>query len=432
VTGYKMRKILTTNEDADSNSISWSFIDLTKDSSNWFDAVDGYNLFSFDKTKGYWVYLEDSPDTTFDNFPAGTDSQALSVTTIYNHVFVNDTGSRSNPNNYTTTNYISSMGVQVALSDGLGTIYADSNLIDRAVVTLGNGMNSETFNMTKSGNQYVASIDEIQNLGSSPTLELNATLFTADNFSATASKVIDNVPPTRPIVNVTNGDLTSATITSSADTVIFRAYSGDVDMAGTNLIDGNISASNGQATINVCSMAQSFNTNVGSYRFIAVDNENMNYGLVSNIGYLDTADYNATIYPIYKDGSILTVQNDQNDSISDDYNGSCESIGEASTDHGVALKGEDGYTVSVAYGRKDTTFAQTSANDLKTVDLKVDDTKVAQIQFDGATYGSSDIFLMYYDGRIYSTNFGVLAGQDGDAAYFTENNITMLTGQTIQ
>ena len=424
ITGYKVRKILTTNEDADGSSISWNFIDLTKSAGDWFDAEDGYNLFSFDKEKGYWVYLENTADTTFDNFPKGTDSTALTVTTTYNHSFVNDTNSSSNPNNYTTTNYISNIAVQVDVSD-----ISDTSLIDRAVAKF----NGKEYKMTQSGNLYTTTIEEVQNLGSSSTLDLNATLFTSDNFPATVSKVIDNSAPTRPTLTLNSRTLTDVTLTSSADTVYFHAYSGDVDMAGTNLVEGNISASNGQATFNLCSKAESFNSNIGHYRFTAVDNANMSYGLISDIGYLNSSDYNATIYPIYKDSSILTVTGDTKDSLPMDYNSSCETTGTASaTDHGVELKGVDGYTVTVAFETNSSTFATAATANLKTVDLKVDGTKVAQIKFDGGTYkNSGQVFLMQYNGNIYSTDFNTLSGQDGDAAYFTDTNITMLTGQTI-
>ncbi|HIC09868.1 MAG TPA: hypothetical protein EYO61_00725, partial [Campylobacterales bacterium] len=92
LTGYKAKKILTTSEDADGDSFSWKFIDLTKDYSNWFNPADSYNLFTFDKTKGYWVLLEDIDQNYFGNFQAGTDSPNLSVNIVYNHSFVNWTG----------------------------------------------------------------------------------------------------------------------------------------------------------------------------------------------------------------------------------------------------------------------------------------------------------------------------------------------------
>jgi len=423
ITGYKVRKMLTTNEDADGSSISWNFIDLTKNPDNWFEEQDAYNLFSFDKEKGYWVYLENVTDTSFNGFTAGTDSPDLTVTTTYNHSFVNDTNNSSSPYNYTTTNYISSISVQVDVG-GL----ADTSVIDRAVAQF----NGEIYKLSKSGNQYTGTIDDVTDLTGS-SLDLNATLFTQDSFSATASKVIDNTPPTRPTVTVSSGDLTNVTLESSIDTVYFHTYSGDVDIAGTNLVDGNISASNGQASgYNLCSKAKSFSTNIGAYRFIAVDNANMSYGLVSDIGYLDSSDYNATIYPIYKNGSVLNATGGTSDSISVDYNSTCGNTGVASTDHAVELKAESGYDLMAAFEANTTTFAVVGASSIKTVDLKIDGTKVGQLVFDGDHYkNSGQVFLLQYNGNIYNTTFDVLKAHDGDEVNFTDTNITMLTGQTI-
>ena len=421
LTGYKAKKILTTSEDADGGSFSWKFIDLTKDYSDWFNPVDSYNLFTFNKTKGYWVYLDDIDQNYFGNFQAGTDSPNLSVNIVYNHSFVNWTGDINSSSNFTTKNYISSMMIAVDVSD-----IPDISVIDRVVADfLG-----YKFRLERYGNLYTTSGDEILDLGDSPTIDLNVTLFTRDHFSAVLSKVIENTPPTRPTITVTNGDLSSVEINTSNNGVAFAVYSGYVDSVGTNLVQSGISVVSSKARIDLCSLAQDFNSNLGAYRFVASTNSNMSYGLVSDIGYID--EYNSTFYPIYKNGSILSVNGDEVDSISTDYNSSCGKVGDASSDYGVKLTGEAGKSVKVAFKAKNTNFEAVSVNDIKTVELKVDGVKVGTIQFDGYTYSSSnDILLMEYNNRIYKTDFGILTNLDTNSCNFTDVNISMLEGQAI-
>jgi hypothetical protein len=115
-----------------------------------------------------------------------------------------------------------------------------------------------------------------------------------------------------------------------------------------------------------------------------------------------------------------------------DYNSSCETSGTAeTTDHAVQLTG-NGYDVVVAFEANITEFSGVGPSALRSVDLEVDGTKVAQLLFDGDHYkNAGQKFLMQYDGNIYSTGFDVLKGGDGSSVDFTDDNITMLTGQTI-
>jgi hypothetical protein len=415
----KIKKILSTNENATSGSIGWSFIDLTKSSDNWFDQKDSYNLFSFDKTKGYWVYLEEANTTIRELVEPFETNGSISLSLTYNHSFINDTGSASTYN-YTTTNILTDGTISVDVSS-----ISDTTLIDRAVATIG----GNEIPLSKSGNQYTANIEEITSLSSG---DVNVTLFTADNFPATISTTINTTPPTRPSATISDAQALTLELNSSSSTVYFYAYKGDVDTAGTNLVEENITASNGVGSYNLCPDVN-FSTNIGAYRFIAMDNANMSNALVSDIGYIGS-EYNATFYPIYKNSSILSVTNAATDIKPTDYNSTCG--GNTSTsDHGVQLDGVDGYTVTIAFETEDTTLAEAAPADLKEVDLQVDGTKVAHIKFDSGSYSGTDLFLMQYDNNgnkiIYSTQFKVLIGADASSVNFTDDNITMLSGQSI-
>jgi len=431
VAKMKVRKILGTNENASSGDISWNFIDLTKNSDSWFNAKDQYSLFSFDKTKGYWVYLEeDIPAiTSFDN------DLALTVDLQYDHKFINDTNDSTSVYNYTTTNVVRKGTITVDISK-----IADASAIDRAVARVGNN----EIVLSQSGNTYTADFSEYElgSLGSKATTDINVTFFTADSFTRTISLAMDNQKPTRPAMAVTNADLKSVAITSSTDAVAFYTYNGDINdsspASGGTLIEGNISD---VASYNLCAAATSFSSSVGSYRVIAVDKDdvtsinyqgNIDYNRVSDIGYLDT-NYSAVIYPIYKNASILSVDATATpDAISTDYDTSCTALTTANaSDHAVELTSING-TVVIAFEKNVSTFANTAPSALKLVTLAVNGNDVAKIKFDGDHYkNAGQKFLMYYNSRIYSTGWDQLLGADGGTAYFTENNKTMMTGQTI-
>ena len=442
ISGMKVRKILGTNEEQDSNEISWNFIDLSKDTDEWFNATDQYSLFSFDKTKGYWVYLEAATVTSFNGFNDDGDSSEITLDLTYHHKFTNDTNDTDSKYNYTTTNIVSAGTISVDISG-----MTDSSAIDRAVATL----NGNDISLTASGNNYVGSFSEYElgSLGTSSTSDFNVTFFTADSFSKSAGIQIDNEKPTKPTLTVAGGDLKSVTLTSSADTSYFYVYSGDVNdsspASGGTLVEANITASGGTATYNLCSGAKTFGSNVGGYRVIAIDSDtassisypgNIDYNRVSDMGYLDENNYSAVFYPIYKNASILSVTDTATpDSFPMDYNSSCESSGTASTtDHAVRLTSIADYDVTIAFEANITEFSNTSPSALKTVNISVDSVEIAQLQFDGLHYKNvGQKFLLNYGGNIYSTRWWELnqSATAGKTLDFTDLNKTMLTGQTI-
>jgi hypothetical protein len=301
--------------------------------------------------------------------------------------------------------------------------------------------------MTKSGNQYTADFSEYElgSLGDGNTTDVNITFFTSDRLSKTVSISMDNQAPTRPAL-ATAGDLKSVTLTSSDDTKYFYAYSGDINdsspASGGTLVESNITASNGKATFNLCSAATSFSTNVGAYRFTAVDSDtatslsyagDIDYNRVSDIGYLDDTNYSATIYPIYKNASILSVTDTATpDSLPSDYNSSCENTGISTTDHAVKLTSINDADVVIAFEKNVSEFSNAAPADLVTVNLAVDNTEVAQVLFDSSKYkNAGQKFLMQYDGKIYSTGWQVIDSNESGTINFTDSNVTMLTGQTI-
>ena len=69
---------------------------------------------------------------------------------------------------------------------------------------------------------------------------------------------------------------------------------------------------------------------------------------------------------------------------------------------------------------------------LKDVNLSVDGTTVAEVKSDGDHYkNAGQKFLLYYGEKIYSTSWKTMLNSDGSEVEFTEDNITMLSGQTI-
>jgi hypothetical protein len=439
--GKKVRKILTTNENADDGSISWSFIDLSKSPSDWFDQKDGYDLFSFDKTKGYWVYIENTEPTT--NF--GDLTQATTtLTLIYDHYFTGFVSATSTQN-YTTTNAIK-RGI---LTVDIGNTGMDTTAIDKVYANIG----GHKIELTQSGNQYTGEFSEYD-LGelTGDTVDVNITFFDTDRFGKTVSLSFDNAAPVRPTVDLSGKtDLTNLTLTSSSDTMYFYAYSGEINnsspASGGTLAEANISDNPGTAsataTVNLCAMAPSFNTNMGDFRFIAIDYDTassvgyegqIDYNRVSDIGYL--VDYNSTFYPVYKNASILAPKDGESASVPYDFNSSCENPNgsgtQASTDHGVEVADEsDGATILVAYPTGDSEFSTTAAADLKELDINVSGTKIAHVKFDSSTYTGSQVFLLYYNSKIYSTTFGILSANDGGSVNLTDENVTMFPGQII-
>jgi len=428
VSGKKVRKILSTNEKLSDGSISWNFIDLTKSSDKWFNAQDQYSLFSFDKTKGYWVYLEE------EDVPAFKGDLNLTVDLQYDHKFTNDTNDSTSKYNYTTTNVVRKGTITVDISD-----IADSSAIDRAVAKVGN----HKITLAQSGNTYTADFSEYElgSLGDKNTTDINVTFFTTDSFTKTISLAMDNSAPTRPVMNPITADLTSVTFTSSAD-VVLNIYSGDINdsspASGGTLIETNVTF-----PYNLCAAATNFSTNLGSYRVIAIDKDsatskdypnNIDYNRVSDIGYLDENNYSSVIYPIYKNASILKTTSNSTDSIPKDFDSSCETLSTANaSDHGVELIGIDGIgDVIVAFEKNTSLFATIGASALRTVTLDVNGSDVAKLRFDGDHYQfAGQKFLMFYKGAIYSTGWNDLNNSDGGTAYFTDSNITMLKDQTI-
>jgi len=430
-TGKKVVKILSTDESATKTDLGWNFVDLTKSKDKWFDKKDSYSLFSFDVTKGYWVYLKTFP-IPFE----GLNSYKLSVNIIYDHKFLNDTNDSTNSNNYTSSNIIRNLSVAVDLAN----IDLGYN-IDR-VVTLING---REYLMTQSGNQYTVDIENIKTLGDNPTADINVSFFATDGRHRTTGIQVDNQKPNRPTVTIVSSDLRNVTFNSSADTRFFFLYSGDIKetspTSGGTLVEANISATNGSAeNINLCAKAKNFNSNLGAYRILAMDTDDassqsypatIDYNRVSDIGYLISDNYNASVYPIYKNGAILSVAPDETDSIPVLFDENCSLAGDLSTDQAVELIGGN-YNIKVAFPQKKVRFAYMAPGGLKDVNISVYNRNIAEIKFDGDSYYSSDdIFLLEYNGEIYKTTWDILVRADGSNINFTDENISMVPGQTI-
>ncbi len=415
-TNLKVKKVLSTNENS-SGSLGWNFVDLTKDNTEWFDATDSYNLFSFEKEKGYWVYLIN------DGSQPGDIAGKVTISGIlYDHDILNDTA--SNTDDYTTVNAIRDGAITVDVT-GL----ANASFIDRGIATIG----GKEISLTPSGNRWTANFSEysLGNLGSG-TLNVTATLFTKENFYTTASTSFDKSIPAKPTTSLTNGDTRTVAIVGSTGVTNYL-YSTDINESDLtkNKLDSNFSTG-----YNLCAKASSFSTDLGAYRMISVSGTGeFNKNPASGSGRFGDA-YNDVFYPIYKNASIVGVDaTTTSNSVSKSYDATCQSttiVDNGNT--GFTLVGNNGNSVTISY-ETNTSIATDglSPNDIKIVQVKVDGTHVATINFDGRLYAStsSKYVFVNYAGAIYRTTLAALHNADGGSINFTSSNIYMTTGQVI-
>jgi hypothetical protein len=414
--GLKVKKLLTTNERANTSGMSWNFTDLTKDSSEWFDATDSYSLFSFEKEKGYWVYLTNGGDQL------GDLAGKLSITNvIYDHELTNNTGVTAT--SYQTINTIRSGTISVDTSS-----LTNGDLVNRGFATMG----SYKIALTESGTRWVANFSEYTtgNLGTGD-INVTATLFTPSSFSATTSTNLSKAIPTKPSIVLTNGDTRTVAITSTPG-AINKIYSTDLNETDLtkNLVDGNVSS-----TFNLCKVALSYSTSFENYKAVSVAGE-FNKAPVSDISLLGDSSSD-TFYPIYKNSSIITIDGTtSSSSTSKSYNSSCEINSTLPTNVGFTLKSVSGETNSITVAYETNASVTTnglSPTDIKIVQLKVADQHIATLEFDGRLYPSISTKYVFidYSGAIYRTTQSALNSADGSYINLSSGDIYMTTGQKI-
>jgi hypothetical protein len=477
---YKITKILSTNEHKD--AISWNFIDLTKYNTGWFDDNDPYNIFSFHGEKGYWVFLDGGYTNPLSGLSSGEDTTAnggLASTDItsavfkYNHEFTGDVNSTASSPNDETINWKKgyTMTTTNTLYDGTVVVdvsnMVDASKVDRAVLTI----DGESVPMIQSGNEYTATFSEyeLEDFGTDATLDVNISFFTSDYFSKTIGLILDNEAPTRPSFTINDVYLTDVTFTSSADTIYFHVYEGDINDSNplstavntaNTLVDSNILADGaGVATgYNFCATVQEFNDNLGNYQFIAVDGTtnsgyvdgspyygDIQYNRVSNVGYIPDSNNS---YAIYKNASIYQVPAGATDRIPVLYGSDCktDSVTQlVNDDYGVSATSLNGaeFNMSIETNSSVPALAETGVGSISDVQIAVDNNIIGRIQFNsGGDYYSNhnQPVLIAYNGSIYKTDFAILesnstlrsgvAGSQG-IINLSDANKTLLTGQSI-
>jgi hypothetical protein len=465
---YKVTKVLTTNEHKD--KISWSFIDMTKYSSGWFDDNDPYNIFSFDGEKGYWVFLDGGQTNPLDGIDAGDITSAIYS---YAHEFTGDINSTASSPDDETINEKSNMMTTVStMYNGVVKVdvsdMIDASKVDRAVLTVA----GEKVPMSQSGNEYTATFSEylLDKLGNASTYDVNVSFFTTDFFSKTIGMVLDNEQPTRPSISINNPYLTDTTLTSSTDTAYFHVYKEDINDSkplshlvntANTLVDYNVTATDGvAATYNFCSQVEGFNDNLGTYQIIAVDNGhydatsdyygNIYYNRASNVGYIPDSNNS---YPIYKNASIYQIASGGTDRIPVLYDENCTLAATqlVNDDYGVSVKSLNGaeFNMSIETNSSVPALAETGVGALATVKIVVDHTEIGSIQFNRGYYTNhNQPVLIAYNGSIYKTDFQILesnstssdttsgtgstvSGGSLGKIYFTDANKTRLSGQSI-
>jgi hypothetical protein len=472
---YKITKILTTNEH--NSSISWSFLDMTKYSSGWFDDNDPYNIFSFNGEKGYWVFLDGGHSNPLDGIDAGDITSSIFK---YTHEFTGDANSTASSPNDETINWKngSTMTTVNTMYDGSVTVdvgdMVDASKVDRAILEIA----GEKIPMTKSGNEYSASFSEydLGDFGNDSTLDVNVSFFTTDFYSKTIGMVIDNEAPTRPTIAINDPYLTDVTFTSSTDTLYFHLFEGDindskplshitafdtegVDQAVNTMVDSNITADGTTGIVtgyNFCASVRDFNDNLGDYQFVAVDGAlnsgytvggeyygDIYYNRASNVGYIPDSNNS---YPIYKNASIYQIAADGADRIPVLYGSDCktESMTQLENDDygfsATSLNSAE-FNISIETDSSVPALAETGVKSFATVKIAVGEetNEIAKVQFNKNYYSDHDQpFLIAYNGAIYKTDFAILlydstAGNntDMDTVLLEDSNKTNLTGQAI-
>ncbi len=504
--GYKIKSLLTAVDDG-AGAISWKYLDLTTSSDSWFSSMYDFNLFTTEMERGYFALLEQNAAA----------SMALSTNLnieFYQHYNSDSTATGTYDEAGHVDNFFK------------GTLYAsvsgDEGDNSQVVATIQN----RDYPMLNSGNSYTLELSR-ENFPNIAMSDSNITLKAYDEVGniATTSVELNLSAPAKPVIQLFNGKLAFVGTTSS-DLHSFNIYTGRIDdryathpnsgyknlnptndhktvsnetdeygnsandLTETLTIDtidytdgsaglsisnykdttvGKVTKTNSPTyyfmTHKICADASNFDTKNSGWRVVAVDGD----GDLSNSRASDIK-FMSDWYPIYKNASILSVNNSKaTDNLPATYDSDCDKHGEAlEQDNGVVLTTTNTYTivntndynVTIAYDTISTTPTTTvGPANLYSRELCIGATEVAadesigKVQFAKNIYvstlntslSSAKTLLIHYkntqdgDNTIYSTTFDNLyeTGAEDTDCYRLDNAPTvtesdMITmGQTI-
>lgn len=462
-TGYKVQKVLSPVENG-SGSISWSYIDLTKNSSQWFNPVDNYTLFRTDRERGYWVYLEEVEDA---NIVIGgdADSGTFSFKPMYKHSFNNDANVTNGLKSY-------SMLVSSSITTEISGLEQSAGGNSNVQVMI----NGNVIPMSKTGNLYNADAT-VDGLKALPEGELPIDVRVYDeagNYLTKTMTYLDNKKPTTPTLgddstlaatkfSSTDGDGENATGIGA-----YFVYSGDINESNLsqNLVakvfngettiyknsDGVETSKESGDSINLCTVSggktDEFKVETG-WKVFAIDGGTdktnsgvVDYNLVSDLfsigDDLKTTTVEEGWIPIYKGTSILSAGGDTGneiDAIPTNYDLTCTaSATEATVDNGVSLHSVNGAKVAIAYRAGKTNLSNASGvGSIITTYVSDASKNLARITFDGNSYPLDDnnTVAIELGSVIYTTNWSDLNnsgnGYPTTSTTFELNDTTKVT-----
>jgi hypothetical protein len=391
--GFEAKSILTAVDNG-SGSISWKYLDLTTNTSDWFSDLYNFDLFSIEKERGYFVNLSEKGATNLTLTPT------LSLN-FYQH-YNND----NNITGLTTAGNVDNF-FKGTLSARLSNDEGDNSQV---IATIQN----REYPLLKSGDYYSLDLSR-DNFPYLAMSDSNITLTAYDEKGNIESEQIEfNLSsPAKPIVQFFNGKIAFVGTTSS-DLRAFNIYSGRIDdryathpsnsafirnlnpendyktndiayysdnsseLTGKILLNssdynttnsgsiinynsddiGNVTKASNPTyyfmSYNICEDAPDFDTNNSGWRIVSVDGDgDAENSRVSNITFID--DW----YAIYKNASVLRVGKDIRtaDNKPALYGTDCLFDGNRTIDNGVILTDVDETTCTTSCRDAITTIA---------------------------------------------------------------------------
>jgi hypothetical protein len=262
--------------------ISWKQIDVTKDTDEWYDNDDQFELFWTEKEKGYWVYI-DGASTNSLSF----NTPVLSGTTDahFNNYFSSgsSTGTTRNHMNHTLT----------VVANGLTTVGQANSNTDSFELYASIGGALTSFQRSSQDNTFTIPIDshETNGLGFDDG-EITITITAAKGNGEKASTTY-TLDYEKPVISGVSLSSATATVTitngtTAANTI--HVYSGDIN-------DSNYGTSSA--------------THWAGSATVAGDTTDVNLGSMSALAFPTSFESNATAYIDSTTYNTLTEQIDE-------------------------------------------------------------------------------------------------------------------------
>jgi len=413
--GKQAETIITGQTEATAGTfISWKQIDVSKDTSEWYDNDDQFELFWTEKEKGYWVYINGD----------STNDLTINAPTI-------STGSYPHFNNWfgaattaTTRNHLNKTLTVVV--DNLTDLGANANT-DAYEVYATIGSTTTSFQRDSGTNQFTIPLDSHETNGISFDAGEVSITITAANGAGLKTEYTYTLDYSKPDITSATVDGATATVTiTNGDATTIHVYSGDINDSnyGTSSSSnwaGSVTVAGETTTADLASMTglgfpTAFENNASAYTdgtWFDELTEQIDEGLIRDVRFtaLDSsglyADQERLYYIPWKSGtgvlSHTTTSTTTYDAAPVVYTatGDANATYDGTIDDGVQLKNA-GADITCVYDHENVTLNEAVA---ETRDLYV-----------GSTSGTRIGTIMYMDGTyagrplICQTSSGVYVG----------------------